>query len=434
MLTPVSVYSNKSFRGSSRYKREKDIPLGLAIDFGTTTVAAYITMMDNGEVCAGAATLNQQAVFGADIISRLDSASKDPIIAERLHKLALASINHAIDALKLSRNILKRVEVLTIVGNPAMHHLLAKLPIDKLAISPFQPFSNAAIKDANELLGGFFPGHATVNLPPLIGGFVGSDALACLAYFGFDNPPGPIAAIDLGTNGEVMVTDGKTILTGSTAAGPAFEGVNISCGCRAVDGAIIKVNIHDGEIQIETIADASPVGLTGSGLISTVHEFCKIGLIDESGKINIKSPYYEKWGTEKNNIRAINIDQDTNIYLTQKDIRELQKAKGAIWATTEILLKQLDLSPKDLQKLYLTGSFGGKIEIDSAIGIGLIPNVNQGVIESVANGAGFGAALFLSESGFALGEKIATEAQQIDLDRAADFTQLFIDALKLTEV
>lgn len=434
MLTPVAVYSNKAFRGSSRFKREKDIPLGLAIDLGTTTVAAYITMMDNGEVCAGAATLNQQAVFGADIISRLDSATKDPVIAERLHKLALASINHAIDALKLSKNILKRVEVLTIVGNPAMHHLLAKLPVNILAVSPFQPVSNLAIKDANKLLGDFFPGHAQVNLPPLVGGFVGSDALACLAYFGFDNPPGPIAAIDLGTNGEVMVTDGKRILTGSTAAGPAFEGVNISCGCRAVDGAIVDVNILDEEIQFKTIADAPPVGLTGSGLISAIHEFCKIGLIHESGKINVESPYFEKWGTQKNKIRAIHIDQGANIFITQKDIRELQKAKGAIWATTEILMKKLDLSPEDLQKIYLTGSFGGKIEVDSAIGIGMIPRVNKEVIESVANGAGFGAALFLSDSGFALGEKIAAEAEQIDLDRAADFTKLFIDALKLGEV
>ena len=233
ILTPVVVYSNKAFRGSSRYKREKNIPLGLAIDLGTTTVAAYITTLDDGEVCAGAATLNQQAVFGADIISRLASASNDQKNAERLHKLALASINHAIDALKLSKKILKRVKTVTIVGNPAMHHLLAKLPVDKLAVSPFQPVSNLAIKNANKLLGGIFPEDASVNLPPLVGGFVGSDALACLAYFEFDKPPGPIAAIDLGTNGEVMVTDGKRILTGSTAAGPAFEGGNISCGCPA---------------------------------------------------------------------------------------------------------------------------------------------------------------------------------------------------------
>lgn len=224
MLTPISVYSNKAFRASSRYKREKDVPLGLAIDLGTTTVAAYITMLDNGEVCAGAAALNQQAVFGADIISRLDSASKDQANTERLQKLALASINHAIDALKLSKSILKRVQRVTVVGNPAMHHLLAKLPIATLAVTPFQPVSNLAIPDAKALLRGSFPEQSKVSLPPLVGGFVGSDALACLIYFGFDNPPGPIAAIDLGTNGEVMLTDGERIVTGSTAAGPAFEG------------------------------------------------------------------------------------------------------------------------------------------------------------------------------------------------------------------
>jgi uncharacterized 2Fe-2S/4Fe-4S cluster protein (DUF4445 family) len=154
--------------------------------------------------------------------------------------------------------------------------------------------------------------------------------------------------------------------------------------------------------------------------------------VDESGKINPDSPYYKRWGTKNNNVRAIRMDQEANIFLTQKDIRELQKAKAAIWATTEILLNQLDLSPEDIQKLYLTGSFGGKIEIDSAIGVGLIPKVNREAIVSVANGAGFGAALLLSDNGFALGEKIAARAQQIDLDRAADFPKLFIGAMKLT--
>ena len=121
-----------------------------------------------------------------------------------------------------------------------MHHLLTGLPVDKLAARPFQPVDRKSIRDAGWLTSGIFPDHAQVMLPPLIGGFVGSDALACLAYFHYDHPDGPMAAIDLGTNGEVLVTDGKRILTASTAAGPAFEGVFISSGTRAVDGAIVS--------------------------------------------------------------------------------------------------------------------------------------------------------------------------------------------------
>ncbi|MFN8456414.1 MAG: ASKHA domain-containing protein [Anaerolineae bacterium] len=239
-LAPIVVYSNKIFRASNRYKRDKDVPLGLAIDLGSTTVAAFLTMLDDGEVVAGGGSLNQQTVYGADVISRLAAARNNPVHAERLHKLTLASINQAVDSLKLPAKVLQRVERVTIVCNPAMHHLLAQFPVDTLAVKPFQPYHKTAISHADGLLGGIFPSNTQVMLPPLIGGFVGSDALACLAYFGFDRADAPMAAVDLGTNGEVMVTDGKRIVTGSTAAGPAFEGVNISCSSRAVDGAIVE--------------------------------------------------------------------------------------------------------------------------------------------------------------------------------------------------
>src|SRR5574341_207663 len=170
-------------------------------------------MLDSLEVQAGAAGLNQQTVFGADVISRLAAACSEPAKAERLQKLALASINHAVDSLKMPNRVRSRIERVVIVGNVAMHHLLTRLPLDKLAVKPFQPYDKHAIRDASASMGGLFQDGVRVSLPPLIGGFVGSDALACLAYFGFDHPGGPIAAIDLGTNGEVMVTDGQRILT-----------------------------------------------------------------------------------------------------------------------------------------------------------------------------------------------------------------------------
>ena len=285
VLSPIVVYSNKIFKGSTRYRREKDVPLGLAIDLGSTTVAAFLTMLDNGEVAAGGGSLNQQTVYGADVISRIAVAIDGTANAERLQRLALASINQAVDSLNLSQIIRNRIQRVTIVGNVAMHHLLAKLPLDSLAMMPFQPYQVTSMRDATHLMGGIFPENAVVSLPPLVGGFVGSDALACLAYFGFDNPPGPMAAIDLGTNGEVMVTDGKRILTASTAAGPAFEGVNISCGSRAIDGAIVDLKLEDDHVTVTTIADQEPIGLTGSGLLSTVYEFRKAGIIDITGRI-----------------------------------------------------------------------------------------------------------------------------------------------------
>ena len=431
VLTPIIVYSNKIFKGSSRYKKEKEIPLGLAIDLGSTTVAAFLTTLDNGEVAAGSGGLNQQTIYGSDVISRLAAAIDHPDNAERLHRLSLASINQAVDSLKLSSAVRKRIERVTIVGNCAMHHLLTKLPLENLAFIPFQPHDTASMSEASSLMGGIFPEDVKVSLPPLIGGFVGSDALACLAYFGFDDPPGPMAAIDLGTNGEAMVTDGNRILTASTAAGPAFEGVNISCGSRAVDGAITQVALEDGTLQLTTIADAPPVGLTGSGLLSAIAECRKVGLIDEGGKIVPENAPHPSLVVPDGNVHRIILDADEDIYLSQKDIRELQKAKGAIRASIDVIMDQLDLTPDDLVRTILTGSFGGELDIDAILDLGMIPPVKKETVETVANGAGFGAAMFLTEEGFALGEKLAKKADQVDLDQDAHFYDFYIEGMKL---
>lgn len=432
VLAPIVVYSNKIFRSSYRY-RYTDTPLGLAIDFGSTTVAAFLTMLDNGEVCAGGASLNQQAVYGADVISRIAAAQHSRENAERLHRLALASIVQAVDSLKLPQKVIRRIRRVTIVGNVAMHHLLAKLPVDTLAAMPFQPIMRRAQHDAYGLMEGIFLEETQVTLPPLIGGFVGSDALACLAYFNYDQPDGPMAAIDLGTNGEVLVTDGKRILTASTAAGPAFEGVFISCGSRAVDGAIVSSELTDGRLNFTTIAGAPPVGVTGSGLLKLVHEFRKAGVIEPSGRIAAIPPVLaDRIEVGEDGGRRIRLTDDGRLSLNQWDIRELQKAKGAIRAAVDTLMAHLNLQPKDLRRMILTGSFGGTIDIASALDLGMIPTVAPDRVEPVANGAGLGAAMFLSDEGFARAEKLAAVAEQVDLDQDQVFIPRYVASMRLT--
>jgi uncharacterized 2Fe-2S/4Fe-4S cluster protein (DUF4445 family) len=314
-----------------------------------------------------------------------------------------------------------------------MHHLLARLPLDTLTELPFQPHSKTAIRDAAHLMGGILPEYTQVSLPPLIGGFVGSDALACLAYFGFDNPPGPMATIDLGTNGEVMITDGRRIVTGSTAAGPAFEGVNISCGTRAVDGAIVGTRVESDLLTFDTIGDEPPVGLTGSGLLSVIYELRQAGVIEASGRIAPHPPMFaDRMGEDALGARSISLTTDGALSLTQWDVRELQKAKGAIRAAVDILLGELDLKSADLERVILTGSFGGQIDVESVLALGMIPPVRRETVESIPNGAGLGAAMFLSEEGFALGEKLAARAEQIDLDLDPDFNTLYVNAMALT--
>jgi DNA-binding GntR family transcriptional regulator/uncharacterized 2Fe-2S/4Fe-4S cluster protein (DUF4445 family) len=450
-LAPVVVYSNKIFRACNDHKR-RGVPLGLAIDLGSTTVAAFVTTLDAGRVCAGAAALNQQTAFGADVISRLAAAQEGPETARRVSTLALSSIVQAVDALKLAPSVRDRIRRVTIVGNCAMHHLLLRYPVDTLAELPFQPHDKASVRFHGELdhnpFAGIFPPHAEVALPPLIGGFVGSDALACLVYYGFDRAAGPMAAIDLGTNGEVMVTDGAHIRVGSTAAGPAFEGVNISCGTRAVDGAIVGAKAHaDGSLALATVGDQPPVGLTGSGLLELVSELRRAGVIDPGGRLVAEHPIFgrrlsqDEEGVRRFLITDRGVDRRgvedgeegarVSLYLTQHDVRELQKAKGAIRATIDTLLDQLGLRPSDLQRLILTGSFGSQLEMVAIAGLGMIPPVPPAVIEVSANGAGLGAALMLDDSEFARAERVATAAVQVDLDMDPGFDRRYVRSLAL---
>lgn len=429
VLSPIEVYSNKVFKASSRHKREKEVPLGLAIDLGSTTVAAYLSLLDNGEVVAGGAALNQQRVYGADVISRLSAAKQSEDHRDRLHRLAIASIYQAIDSLKISKKVLERIEKVSIVGNVAMHHLLLKLPIETISVMPFQPFSNESIWHQQGLLDGIFDKNVKVMIPPLIGGFVGSDSLACLAFFDFDRTKVPMLAIDLGTNGEVMLTDGKTILTTSTAAGPAFEGVDISCGMRATDGAIIDAKLIGDQFHFETIGDEAPLGLTGSGLVKVVNELVRAGVVENSGRITDNPHKLENFIARINKGKRIYLTPEKNIWLSQKDIRELQKAKGAIRAAIEILMKQLALATDDLKKVILTGSFGGQLDVASVITLGMIPKVSAEIVENAPNGAGMGASLFLSKEEFIRGEKLARESEQVELNQSSDFHAAFIDAL-----
>ncbi len=446
VLAPVIVYSNKIFSGSDRF-RSTDEPLGLAIDLGSTTVAAFLVNLQTGEVCRGAAALNQQTTYGADVISRLAASRSDPVARERLANLALASIVQAVDALRLPGRALDRIRRATVVGNTAMHHLLLRLPVDSLAELPFQPIESRALRAVDGTLAAAFPTDLSVDLPPIVGGFVGSDALACLAYFGYPDGtparrPAPTMTIDLGTNGEIMVTDGERVLVTSTAAGPAFEGVNISCGSRAVDGAIVRVRVDKGGgLDWQTIGDGPPVGLTGSGLLTLIAELRRVGVIQESGRFDPTLPQFavrfDRDGAGVLRFLLADTEQVADgsnaLYLSQKDIRELQKSKGAVRAASDILLKQLALGPADLQRVVLTGSFGGQVDIDAVLQIGMIPPVHRDAIETVANGAGLGAAIFLTEDGFALGERLASHAKQVELDQDAEFNRLYIGSMNLCD-
>jgi uncharacterized 2Fe-2S/4Fe-4S cluster protein (DUF4445 family) len=242
-----------------------------------------------------------------------------------------------------------------------------------------------------------------------------------------------MAAIDLGTNGEVLVTDGRRILAASTAAGPAFEGVSISCGSRAVDGAVVRAAYASGELRFETLAGEPPVGLTGSGLLSLVRVLRTQDVLAGDGRLRAQPRVLgDQIETGPGGVRRLRLAAVPDLCLTQLDIRELQKAKGAIRAAVEVLLGQLELQPADLERVILTGSFGGQIEVEAALELGLVPPVDPGLIESTPNGAGLGAALFLTQEGFERGLRLAERCEQIELDQDPAFIDHFLSGLALT--
>jgi len=415
------VHSDKIF-GKAPPLKELPARLGLALDLGTTTVAAFLIDMETGRVIAGHAVLNMQSSYGADVISRLEKSEAE---GRLLAELAKESLIGAIDGLKLSKKAKERIGKAVVVGNTAMHHLFLGLATGRLRVRPFEPADLDARRELDVGLG------FKAWIPPVIGGFVGSDTLACLAYFGFERGATPAMAADLGTNGEVMVSDGERILVSSTAAGPAFEGVNISCGARAAPGAVVRVRWHDDptvksdRIIFETIGEKyPPIGLAGSGLLSLIRLLREKGLIAESGRIiDPEKDVYGMVGRGKDGKR-ISLGKD--ICITQDDIREMQKAKGAVRACADALLDNLGMKPGDLKRVYLTGSFGGRLDVRDVLELGVLPPVEPGRVISIANGAGLGAALFLKEDEFNRAEQLARRVEHIPLFDSQSFIDNFI--------
>jgi uncharacterized 2Fe-2S/4Fe-4S cluster protein (DUF4445 family) len=368
MMESAAVFTDKTFTDGADLDA---VPgeFGLALDLGTTTVAAFLTGLEHGKVYAGAAALNQQARYGAEIMSRLLAGSKD---AAALREPAWSSMVEAASGLGLSAGVRSRVKKAVVVGNSAMSHLALGLPVETLFRSPFEPFSTAAGKAAPGPLSPLFPELSEINFAPLIRGFVGSDALACLVYFGLYRDHENALALDLGTNGEVLLAARGRILAASTAAGPAFEGVNISCGMRAAPGAITSMrwDARRGPV-FDTIAGEPPRGLAGSGLLSAVRVLRDLGAIDPSGRIS---------GPEKVRGLEIGIADEIkkivvceNVWISQPDVRELQKAKGAVRAAVEILLEVAGLDAGSLSRVILTGSFGGRLDPDDVMALGVMP-------------------------------------------------------------
>lgn len=418
---------------------------GIAFDIGTTTVVGYLVDLRTGEELSAVAKTNPQIIHGDDVISRIEFVQKRKDGLKKLQGEILNTLNEIVRETTQRAGINKNnIYEIVIVGNTCMHHLFLGLNPSNIAPSPYIPVIKESLslkaKDIPELA---LDSIANIFILPNISAFVGADIVGGVLSTSMWMEEKIVLFIDLGTNGEVVLGAKKKLWACSTAAGPAFEGARISSGMRAVEGAIDKVKITNKSVNWRTISNVKVKGLCGSGLIDLIAEMFKIGLINKSGKLinreNCQSEISEEIKKriirerEGNKFILVKSDETEGgkpIYLTQRDIREVQLAKAAIYAGIKILLKEVGISPEDIQEILLAGAFGNFINKDSARRIGLIPHLPLRRIRFIGNAAGTGAEMaLLSKKMRQVSQEISKKVKYIELSSRPDFQEEFIKAM-----
>ena len=418
---------------------------GMAFDIGTTTVVGYLIDLGSGEELSAVAKTNPQIIHGDDVISRIGFAQQPKGGLEKLQKEIVITLNEIIRETTQKAEIDKsNIYETVIVGNTCMHHLFLGLNPIHLAPSPYIP----VIKESLSLKVKDIPGlslnpAANIYMLPNISAFVGADILAGILSTSMWREDKTILLVDLGTNGEVVLGLKKKLWACSVAAGPAFEGARISSGMRAAEGAIDKVKIDNKFIIYKVIEDGKVRGICGSGLIDLIAELLKLGLINKSGKLIGREEGNSELSEEirkriikgqKGNkfllVKGKETENGKPLYLTQRDIREVQLAKAAIFAGIKILLKEVNIPLEDIQEILLAGAFGNFIDKKSAVRIGLLPNLPLKKIESVGNAAGRGAEITLCSNKMReVSEEISKKVKYVELSSRPDFQEEFIKAM-----
>ncbi len=371
-------------------------PLGLAVDLGTTKIAAHLLDLATGEDLGASGVPNPQIAYGEDVISRLEHAYRNPDGGDRLANVVREAINGvAHDLIDMSGHRPNELVDACIVGNTAMMHLLLGYPINQLIKAPFIGSSARPIDVAAAGIGLEAAPGALVHVPGAIGGFVGADHVAMILASGIGLAERTILGIDIGTNTEIVLSKaGAGHLTAtSCASGPAFEGAHIIDGMRAAAGAIERVVITEHGIEYETIGEVAPIGLCGSGIVDAVAELHRHGIVNPRGRFDKAHPRVSIGG---NGAQLVLAGGDVSgsgrdVVITQHDVNEIQLAKGAIHAGVEILLEVTETPPDDIDAVIIAGAFGSFLTIDSAIDIGLIPRLPRAGYSQVGNAAVVGA-------------------------------------------
>lgn len=415
---------------------------GIAIDIGTTTIAAYLVELNRGETVCAAATTNSQRRWGGDVMSRIQYAMSEPEGLVNLQRRVIQNINGLIGRLSRETNIpIERIYKITLVGNSAMYHLFFGIDPSNLGLAPYMPLMSSSICFRAGDLGIELSPQARAHFLPCIAGFVGADIVGVVIASDILDRDEIVLALDLGTNGETVLGNRHSIVCGSNAAGPAFEGDKIRQGMRAVPGAISDVKIGS-DVEVTTVQNVEAKGICGSGLIAAVSELLRVGIIDATGRIldrselDSKLPQHLKDRIEVNPQRGNSFllvregYRGRPVRLIQQDVREVQLATAAIAAGREVLLKELGIQVDDISEVLLAGAFGNYIQPKHAMRIGLIPQLPLEKVKFVGNAAGRGAKYALVSKAYAAkAEDIKAGAKFIEFAGRLDFQELFIESM-----
>jgi uncharacterized 2Fe-2S/4Fe-4S cluster protein (DUF4445 family) len=416
--------------------------LGVAVDIGTTTVVAKLFSMADGRHLATEAVLNPQTIHGDDVISRIGYAQTSAELAH-LQKLIIDCLNRLIERLctKASANPRQIYEVCA-VGNTTMNHILLKLPIKQLGQAPYKAFSLDAHSGPARHLGLRINPAGRFYAAENIAGFVGSDTVAVGLATCIYAAKRPTLAIDIGTNGEIILGTADRLCAASCAAGPAFEGARITYGSRAVEGAIQGVFAANDDIDIDVIGGGPAYSICGSGLIDAVAVLLDLGVIDTTGRFTAVEELREHVSsailarmTQYNGQPALCLAEPSEaggqrILLTQKDVREAQLAKAAIRSGIKLLEKEMGIEERDIENVFMAGAFGNYIRRESALRIGLLPNVAVERIRFVGNAAASGAQMMLlSTRCRQMAHELACKVQYIEIAHEKDFNDIFAESI-----
>ena len=390
----------------------------LAFDIGTTSVVCFLLDGKSGAELSKSSMLNPQASFGADVISRIQAALRGDL--EQETKVIRDGMTSLIAQVCRDAKIdPSEIGVVSIVGNPAMQQLFLGISPKNLAGVPFAPvLTEAKTIFCRDILP--ICVNAVLLVIPDISGYIGADTMGCVLSTQMYQKEEITLMVDIGTNGEMVLGNKDKMIACSTAAGPALEGANIRFGMRGADGAIDHVWLVNNEVKCSVIGGGDAKGICGSGLIDAIAVGLEMGLLNKRGRI-------------LNEDHIFNITE--NIYLTQDDIRQVQLAKGAIYAGILLMAKQLGLEIQDIQKVQLAGAFGNYLSPKSACCIGLLPEELLEKIEAVGNAAGSGAKMLACDRDLlSLTQKLAEKIEFLELASLPEFPKTFAKSMNFREV